>query len=187
MFFLVVLLQNYNMKKYLFAASILITQVMQAQLEKGNWMLGSNIAVTKLEIRSTATDIRLFINPSAQVFISDKVCVGAGLDLDYNFSKRSTDTFSTSSLSWGLGPQMRFYFAKPSKGGAFSQLKVFFGGNNLGTSTLNPELNFGYDFVLNEFLALEIFTGYGAVIPFRKGEQISHKIPFGIGFQIFLR
>lgn len=174
------------MNKYLLVLVMLSSKIVEAQIEKGNWMLGSGIAVTKLEIRSNYRELRLFINPSAQTFVSDVVCIGAGLDFDYGSYKKSTDSFSTTNFSWGIGPQMRFYFAKANKGGAFSQLKVFFGGNNNGTSTLNPELNFGYDFVLNDFLALEIFTGYGAVIPFKAGEQISHKVPFGIGFQIFL-
>lgn len=172
-----------------FTLSILFTSItfiftssLFSQIEKGNWMLGSNIAVSKIEINKSNTVIDMFLSPSAYLFLSDRFALGAGLDMNYKYSR--TDT-NASNFNWGVGPAMRYYFYKKDKGGAFGNLKLYFGGNKDANSSFNPELNFGYDFVLNDFLALEVFTGYGVVIPF-KGSDLTHKIPFGIGFQIFL-
>lgn len=170
------------MKKILFCSFLMISISLQAQIEKGNWMLGSNIALSKFEFTKTNTTIDITMNPNAQLFLSDRVALGAGLDINYKYSKLDTNA---SSFNWGIGPSLRYYFYRADKGGAFGNLKLYFGGNKEGSSSFNPELNIGYDFVLNDFLALEIFTGYGAIIPF-KGSEYTHKIPIGIGFQIFL-
>ena len=170
------------MKKFIFTLIVFIYNNADAQIEKGNWMIGSNIAVSKLEINKTNTVVDIFLNPNAYLFLADKFALGAGLDMNFRYSKVDT---SNSNFNWGVGPAMRYYFYNKNKGGAFVNLKLYFGGNKDANSSFNPELNIGYDFILNDFMALEFFTGYGIIIPF-KGNDLSHKIPFGIGFQIFL-
>jgi hypothetical protein len=170
------------MKKILFCSFLLTTVLLNAQIEKGNWMVGSTIALSKFEFTKSNTTIDVTMNPNAQLFLSDRIALGAGLDINYSYSR--TDS-NASSFNWGIGPSLRYFFYREDRGGAFGNIKLFFGGNRDGNSSFNPELNFGYDFVLNNFLALELFTGYGVVIPF-KGSELTHRIPIGIGFQIFL-
>jgi hypothetical protein len=171
------------MKKFCIIILSFVLTTANAQMEKGNWTVGSNIAASRLAIGNGTTDIRIAVSPSAQYFLSERVTIGAGLDLDYFNTKR--DTSSITGVNWGFGPIMRYYITSSNKGGVFSQLKFFFGGDGDGNSTLSPELNIGYDFILNKTLAIEIYTGYGAAIAL-KGSSFQSKIPIGIGFQIFL-
>lgn len=167
---------------FFFVFTTVLIQQTSAQIEKSNWMLGSNIAVSKLEINKINTIIDMYLSPNAYLFLSDRVALGAGLDMNYKYSR--TDT-NASNFNWGIGPALRYYFYKADQGGAFGNLKLYFGGDRSANSSFNPEFNIGYDFVLNDYLALELYTGYGVIIPF-KGSDLSHKVPLGIGFQIFL-
>jgi hypothetical protein len=155
-----------------------------AQLDKGTWTIGSSVATSRLAFGAGYRDIRIVVSPSAQYFVSNKIAIGAGLDLDYS-STKADSSLNINRISWGFGPMMRYYITNSAKGGAFGQLKFFFGGDGDGNSTLSPELNIGYDFIISKSLALEIYTGYGAAVAL-KGGSIQSKIPFGIGFQIFL-
>ena len=49
------------MKKFIFILIIFIYNNADAQIEKGNWMIGSNIAVSKLEINKTNTVVDIFL------------------------------------------------------------------------------------------------------------------------------
>lgn len=104
------------MKKILLAVAFVATTVSYGQLEKGKWMVGSNVglnfktetATTKVggtETKGTATTFML--NPDVSYFMADKLAVGVGLDLMYTGVKDGK-----SETSFGILPNVKYFFAQ---------------------------------------------------------------------------
>ena len=97
---------------FLLLASALVAN---AQITKGNWMVGGDGNYTnsktinpKNEIISSGNSIRLF--PNIGYFIVDKLALG--INTNFNFGK---NVGIPSNTDFGAGPFIRYYFLKPEK------------------------------------------------------------------------
>jgi hypothetical protein len=101
--------------KLLCVGTLLFTISVNAQITKGNWMVGgdasfnnSKVINDKDEIIGSGNGIRIF--PNIGYFLIDKFAVG--INGNFNYGKTNG---SPSSIGYGGGPFARYYFLKPEK------------------------------------------------------------------------
>jgi Outer membrane protein beta-barrel domain len=171
------------MKKILLSivAVTVMATVVNAQTEKGDWMVGGNIVI------STPTGNSQFaIQPSAGYFVANNFVVGA--DVSLNFAK--VGDVKTSAIT--AGPFARYYIN--IKNSAF---KPFFHAEyNLGnvvttiptSKTTNTTGKFflgaGGAFFINSNVALEAVAGYEHTKV--QGTPVENGFLFRLGFQVHL-
>lgn len=144
------------MKKVLLAAAFGIFGLANAQIQKGNWMVGGSVANMQF-----TNNLNLTLNPKAGYFVADRFVVGAGVDLSVSKTKGSSDV----ATNWGIAPFARYYFTSTEidsmlKNGAFfAEGSAGFGGNNTnsGSSTngVNLGLGAGYAYFITPNVSLE--------------------------------
>ena len=145
-----------------------------AQTEKGDWMVGGRVDLNAAE---DATHIGF--SPGAAVFVAHNFAVGGNLVLDYN---KSGDTKITS---FGIGPLFRYYFTnamvKPLIQVAVNYVSVKVSGP--GFSATNDAASFfiggGAAVFINQNVALEPILGY-------TNTDGNGGFSFGLGFQVYL-
>jgi hypothetical protein len=136
------------MKKTIMCSLALLSLiVMQAQNQKGNWLVGTSIGSTGYSFGKTesgqvgSTNLSLSDNnsfsfgvyPSVGRYISDNVVIGTYLSIGYyssnydNSNNYNTNTSKSKSsyLSLGVGPFGRFYFGgNKGKGMPFAEVNA---------------------------------------------------------------
>ena len=162
-------------------ALTVMATVINAQTEKGDWMVGGNIAI------STATNNSQFaIQPMGGYFIAKNFVAGASVVLDFG---KIGDT-KTSVVS--AGPFARYYINLKN-----SAFKPFFHaeydlGNQVTTTPLEKTKNTtgkfllgaGGAFFINQNVALEAIAGYAHTKV--QGLATENGFFFRLGFQVHL-
>lgn len=183
----------------LFFFLVLVTSLtLNAQITKGNWLVGGNGSFTSStatsednsgnEIESKGTGLRL--NPNIGYFLADKFSLG--LDTSINFSNPQGNDNSNWTL--GLGPFICYYFLESDKRvNLFSEANYIF---STGLSELNNDLKssaFGFSvggvLFFNSSVGLELSINYTNSTVRREGSSYSNSknIFIGLGFQIHLK
>lgn len=163
-----------------------------AQITKGNWMVGGSANFTNYkstyqygDTESTQTGSGLQISPNLGYFIKDNIVLGTALG--FNYSNPSGD--NNNSFSYGIGPFARYYFRKSDKminpffqaSYGFSQGKSDSGGDNKSNGY---GLKGGTAIFFNSSVALELALNYDSTR--YNDNSTSKNFSFGIGFQIHL-
>lgn len=149
------------MKKAIFLFALLLTfnVVARAQTEKGNWMVGADVANLDYQFESDVFTINLV--PQAGYFVSDNLAVGAMANLGIITGGETVTIF-------GLGPFIRGYFGSTGKGKFFGQGNVGFSGVSVRGDTatqFDAGATLGYAWFLNRSVALETGLGYSYTKP----------------------
>ncbi|MEP6682177.1 MAG: hypothetical protein ABJA35_02915 [Parafilimonas sp.] len=174
----------------IFASSLLISQKSDAQLEKGNVLVGGDIADFNLGLNKNS-DFRMTINPTAAWFIQNNVAVGAYLNLGVDAVKGATAT------SYGVGALGRYYlgtdkvntetFLKHTR--AFIEANVGVEGNNVshGASTNGLGIGFGpgLAYFITPNIGLETLLKYQGIVGFGNA-PLNSRLDLNVGFQIYL-
>jgi hypothetical protein len=168
-----------TMKKVIgIACIILLTQQSFAQIEKGNYMVGSSLG--RLSYNVDAKIGSVYANPSVGIFLSDGWVVGASMPISavvnqtYNF------------FSYGFGVFSRKYFNTEST------LPYFLGGNTSvsrrisNTSFANINLNGGMVYFLSENVGIEGILNVGNYLEFSNIRFRYPNISLNFGLQIYL-
>ena len=171
------------MKKIIvgFLAVMAMTTTLHAQTEKGDWMVGGNIAI------STATNNSEFaIQPMGGYFVANNFVIGASVVLD--FQKTGDTKYSVVSA----GPFARYYINIKN-----SNFKPFFHaeydlGNQVTTTPIAKTnnttgkflLGAGGAFFINQNVALEAIAGYAHTKV--QGSPVENGFFFRLGFQVHL-
>ena len=173
---------------------LLLTQTTNAQLEKGNVLVGANIANFNLGLGDDAVT-NILINPKAAWFIKDNVAVGTYIELGFSSQK---DVYTNTI--YGVGAFGRKYFTDVNvnllkSGRWFFEANFGIGGQNLNskiddsqdasTNGLNFGFGPGYAYFITPNIALETLFKYNGTVGFGN-ETYTSDFNLGIGFQIFL-
>tara|TARA_R110000796_G_scaffold92271_2_gene196486 strand:- start:55 stop:618 length:564 start_codon:yes stop_codon:yes gene_type:complete len=182
----------------LFFFLVLVTSLtLNAQITKGNWLVGGNgsfYSTTVIsedsfgnEIRSEGTSLRL--NPNIGYFFYDKFAIG----LDVSLSFANSEGANNSNWALGVGPFARYYFLEQEK-----RINIF-GAVNLSYSMGLSEINNGNNSTLyglstgavlffNSSVGLELSLNYSDTTSRRDGSADSNfrNLFVTIGFQIHL-
>lgn len=185
---------NITMKtiKLFIAIALVSFSSSNAQITKGNWMVGGSGSFTnyKSTFQSgnseiTQTGSALNISPNLGYFILDNVVLGS--IVSFNFSNPSGD--NNNSQGYGLSPFIRYYFRKSDKminpflqtGYGFSKGKSDSGGSNKSSGY---SIKGGSAIFLNSSVALELSLNYDSSK--FNSDVTSNNFTVGIGFQIHL-
>lgn len=174
------------MKKILLASALGLFGMANAQLQKGNWMVGSDLMGMKF---TNGLDIR--VNPKAAYFIHDRWAIGAGVAL----SVQKPNGTSTTQTNWSIAPFTRYYFTSTEidsmlKNGAFfGEGSAGFGGNNSsgGDTTNGVQLGIGagYAYFITNNVSVEGLLKLGTTVG-GGNKSGDADLTLGVGFNIYL-
>jgi len=186
------------MKTLFFFIVFSLSLTLNAQITKGNWLVGGNLRFynQKAEsssngFNSTQKGIGLNVSSDLGYFLKDKFAIGIVPSFGYGNPEGS----GNSGYGFGIGPFVRYYYLKPNKRiNIFSHIEYqFANGYRQGdktTETTNFNFKTGPAIFFNSSVALEITLeyAYGKTTSF-SGSGSESKINdfnLGIGFQIHL-
>ncbi|WP_118952479.1 outer membrane beta-barrel protein [Taibaiella helva] len=172
-----------------------INQV-SAQLQKGNIMVGANLADLGIKLQSGTTGISFSINPKVGWFIQDNIAIGGevGLGLDH----QSVSSISTNAINYKIGGFGRYYISDPraillKHSRFFVEANAGFTGTNtktegapsVTTNGLGLGVGPGVAYFITPNVGLEALLKYDLGLGF--GSSVtSHNFSIAVGFQIYL-
>lgn len=174
------------MKKVLLVLAVSFFGIIaNAQTEKGNVIVGAQLANISADLRTGANSFNLSLSPRAGWFIKDDWAVGAKVDLDVTFQK------GNDPVNWGLVPFARYYF--PGEGievvkktRVFAEAGAGVGGVGTGGQTTTGFRGFGgvgAAYFISSNVALETSANVGIIA----GSGHTTVNPnLNLGFQIHL-
>jgi hypothetical protein len=180
------------MKKLLFAAAMLVFgATANAQLQKGNFMVGGELAAANFGLDSGSA-YSLQITPQAAFFVQDNWAVGPYVKLGFAGANSQT------TFDYGVGALSRYYFS-PGEQGLDNLLKHgrFFlegnagiGGRNIsdgGGSANGLDLGFGpgYTYFVTKNIGLDASVKFNGNLGFGSAGNTTD-LGFRLGLNIFL-
>jgi hypothetical protein len=168
------------MKKIILAVflSAIITAI-NAQTEKGDWLVGGRI-----DLNTSNNNTHIGFSPNGGYFIINNLAIGGNLMIDYSKSGNGKVT------DLGFGPFARYYFTR-AMARPLLQASVDYISRqikNPASSTTNNGVNLflggGLAVFINQNVAIEILAGYSNNK--YKGIDGSSGFSLGIGFQVYL-
>jgi hypothetical protein len=177
-------MKNFN----LLIAALLITFSANAQIQRGNVVVGGNFADINLGLDNS----KLFsvdITPKAAWFIQDNVALGGYVNLGIQTAKNSS-----TAINYGVGALGRYYAGKDAEvirhGRFFGEATVGLGGVNVSdggghTNGLNFSAGPGFAYFITPNIGLETLFKYNNTVGF--GDAVSQSsLNLSFGFQIYL-
>ncbi len=180
--------------RLLIIAVILFTINTNAQITKGNWMVGGNGNFSSYEnkYQNNGTEVSnkgigINISPNLGYFIADKLVAGA----NFNFGYTKPQGYD-NSFGYGIGPFIRYYFLKEDKLiNLLAQANYSFGVNKSGDNKSESD---GYGFktgpaiFFNKSVALEVTLDYNSskLIPNNSSSSSYNNFQVSFGLQIHL-
>lgn len=181
------------MKKIILATICLIglSLTTQAQTQKGNVMVGGDLANLDLDLGSTGT-FQFNLTPKAAWFIKDNIALGGYLTFGLSTAKDAG-----TSIDYGIGALGRYYIA--DKNAQVMAKSRFFFEATAGINGYNPSAKLGGDntnglgigfgpgfaYFVTPNIGLEALLKYDGVIGFGTSPTSNH-LKFNLGFQIYL-
>lgn len=160
----------------LFLLLLLSSTIIQAQTEKGSWMVGGQF--NQQFNFSGGTNYFVFnLNPDAGFFISNNLALGAVFRTWIVISEGNTDT------SVGLAPFVRYYFGGSEKIKLFVHGQAGFEVDDSDVSFIG-KAHFGVAWFIVRNVALEASAGYS--IDTRGESDPLSTLGLNIGFQVYL-
>lgn len=159
----------------------------KAQLQKGDVMVGADLADFNIQLNSPNT-FSMTIDPKAAWFIKDNVALGAYVNLQLTTAKAAG-----TSVNYGVGALGRYYIADKNvnllkAGRWFFEANVGVEGSNPahGDNTNGLGLGFGpgYAYFISPNVALETLLKYQGIIGFGSSVTSSY-LDLNLGFQIY--
>lgn len=174
--------------KLIIAVALLFTVNANAQITKGNWMVGGNAGLNYIASKDNNNTTVINLSPNIGYFILDKFAIGTLLNYDYEVSKSSFGTIESESTN--LGPFLRYYFfKKDAVTNIFLEPSYNFSLQNENKNTVLSS-KVGSVIFLNSSVGLEISLKYSkynfkysnSLIP----DSTSNHFMLGFGLQIHL-
>ncbi|KNB62780.1 MULTISPECIES: hypothetical protein [Chryseobacterium] len=183
------------MKKLIFTGILAVaglTATANAQIQEGNWMVGSSILSSNFGL-NTGGGYSIGLQPKAAYFVKDNVAVGGYVNL--GISKVTNG--SPTRFDYGVGALGR-YFLSPGEKGVDNLLnhgRWFFEGNlgvggssvENGNSTTGLDFGVGpgYSYFITPNIGVEGLVKYQGQSGFGN-EGLNSNITFNVGFSIYL-
>jgi len=170
-----------KINKILFIVILLVTFALNAQIDKGNWMMGGSAGISNYKSKTgefSQEGTNIFISPNVGYFLIDKLNLGASVLLSF-YNPSATKTY-------GLSPYVRYYFLEKEKQiNLFSEAGYGFQKQIHSSTTLQTfYLKAGTVIFLNSSVGLEVALNYSNSK--QNSDYQTRLIFLGIGFQIHL-
>lgn len=174
--------------KLLFIVALLFTGVTNAQITKGNWMVGGDASFFNSKVedangQTLGSSNGVRINPNIGYFLFTKFA--AGINGNFNYGNVSG---GSSNTGFGGGPFVRYYFLKPEKiVNLFAEANYnYYNSYSQGNSTTNSSsyrFKAGPVIYFNSSVGLELTLNYGS---YKSDNGTSNDFNVALGFQIHL-
>ena len=185
------------MKTFFFCIVFVCSLVVNAQITKGNWLVGGSgsfsISYSSFkdssgnEIRTEGTGLQL--RPNIGYFISDRFATGLRLNLGFSNSPGRNN----SNWGAGLGPFVRYYFLDiNNRINILSEANFSYGRGLSQINNDNSSTSFGFSsgvvLFFNSSVGLELLLNYTDSTSRRDGRNDSNSnlLFVSLGFQIHL-
>ena len=168
-----------------------VASVSHAQLQKGNVLVGGDIANFSLGL-DKGSYFQIDINPKAAWFIKNNVAVGGYVNLGLLTAKNSN-----TQTSYGIGALARYY-AGPDQintdgilrhARLFAEGNVGIEGNNVShgpsTNGLGLGIGPGVAYFITPNIGLETLLKYNGIVGFGS-DGSTNALNLNVGFQIYL-
>lgn len=180
------------MKKLFLAAAIGLFGLSNAQIQKGNYMVGGELAAANFGLNDGG-GYNVAITPQAAYFVEDNWAVGPYVRLGFSGASGSPTTFN-----YGVGALSRYYLS-PGEQGVDSLLKhgrFFVEGNaGIGGTTISDGgasangldlgIGPGYTYFVTKNIGLDASVKFNGNLGFGNRGTTS-SIDFRLGLNIFL-
>ncbi len=178
------------MKKIVFGCIIAATAFLNtsnAQIQKGNWMVGAQVADVKF-----TNGFILSLTPQLGYFIQDNWAVGGEIGLNI-----ADQTNGGTTTDIGVGAYTRYYLNPGEQGiNSLQNHGRFFGQANVGYKGINQSagattnglglgVGAGYSYFITRNVGLEGIVKFEGVVG-GGNQNFNGNLKLGIGFQIFL-
>ncbi len=149
---------------------MLLTQKTNAQLEKGNVLIGSDLANFNIGL-DNGGKTSIDLTPKAAWFLKDNVAIGPYIRFGFTSQKVNGETATTTT--YGIGAFGRYYVNKPDMnllkhGRWFAEGSAGIGGENTkgGNSTNGLEIGFGpgYAYFITQSVAFETLLKWNPTV-----------------------
>ncbi len=183
------------MKKLLLSGILVaagLTSTMNAQIQEGNWMVGSSLVTSNFGL-NTGAGYDFAIQPKAAYFIKDNVAVGGYVNLGFMKPGKGEAT----QFNYAVGALGRYYISPGEKGvdNLLNHGRWFFEGNvgvggtsvenGISTTGLDFGVGPGYSYFITPNIGVEGLLKYNGVTGFGN-EGLTSKLSFNVGFSIYL-
>lgn len=174
-----------------FFASLFLSGLGNAQITKGNWMVGGSGSFISEKRYSTIDDFsskmnRYNLDTGIGYFFINKLATG--LKISYEGFSPKFEGANNSSL-YSLGPYARYYFLNPEKNyNLFIESSYLVGAYTNGDFRNNTRafnVSAGPTIYFNSSVGLEFFVQY-TDFKYKEGDTFDRRMQIGIGFQIYL-
>ena len=175
------------MKTLFFLIVLVISLSLNAQITKGNWLVGGDASFNNSRVLdddgneiSRGHGIR--INTNLGYFVLNNLAVGFVPNFNYGKTEGRP-----SSLGYGIGPFTRYYFLKSEKKiNVFADANIIYSSSKTEgvsrTHNSSYRVKVGSALFFNNSVALEFAIGYHSA----NFSTITNTIELGFGFQIHL-
>ncbi|SDJ82420.1 hypothetical protein [Flavobacterium noncentrifugens] len=159
----------------------------QAQIQKGNILIGGNLANINLGLNDPKI-LSAEISPKAAWFIKDNLALGGYVDFGIETAKNSGTT-----TNYGIGALGRYYSGKEGEivkhSRIFGELTAGFGGVNVSdadnTNGLNIGAGPGFAYFITPNIGLEVLLKYNSLVGLGS-TPYQGNLNASFGFQIYL-
>ena len=172
----------------LILAASFISNKANAQIQKGNILVGGDIANFNLDLGGGGA-FQATVDPKAAFFIRDNFALGAYL----NF-RLATAKGAGTTTNYGIGALARYYI-NDSATNVLKHGRLFFEGNagiegisisdGSNTTGLGIGIGPGYAYFITPNIGLEALLKYNGIVGFGS-QAYTSGVNLGIGFQIYL-
>ena len=169
-----------------FSITLLSFLTSNAQITKGNWMVGGNGSFYSAQLKNENTNtssnsIGLELRPNLGYFVIDKFAVGITPLIAYNKPENGN-----SVTSYGIGPYARYYLLKTeNKINVLTQVGyAYSGSNNSNNKSTALDFKAGPVVYFNNSVAFEMTINYN--INNLNSSTTYNILSIGLGFQIHL-
>ncbi|ASW75942.1 hypothetical protein IQ37_08365 [Chryseobacterium piperi] len=183
------------MKKLILAGIVAaagLTTTANAQIQKGNWMVGSSILASNFGL-NTGGGYNIALQPKAAYFVEDNLAIGGYTTLGISKTTKASKT----RFDYAVGGLGRYYLSPGEQGVNnllhhgrwFFEGNIGIGGSSVESGNSTTGLDFGagpgYSYFITPNIGLEGLVKYNGVAGFGNN-GLTSTITFNVGFSIFL-
>ena len=195
------------MKKLLLMVAVAFSAATYAQTEKGNWMAGSDLALSFNSVKETprndgtsgdvTTQNTFKITPNLNYFVINNLAVGLGLEYQTTTTKVKpvvgSETKGTTSM-FVIAPNAHYYFPIGGNLAPFVGAKIGYAWSSAGDSDsakargLALGVKGGMAYFVNQGAALTGYVGYDYMnLKNKRDNKVERRIGnFGVGIGVAL-
>ncbi|HVI48162.1 MAG TPA: outer membrane beta-barrel protein [Chitinophaga sp.] len=181
----------------LVALGVLFGSVANAQIQKGNLMVGADLTNINFTFQKQGNAFDFNLSPKIGWFIMDGLAIGGYVNFGVNTTKNKDTDVKTSSTNYGVGAFARYFFEdKNIRKLEFSKRVRFFAEANAGIAGTNPAsgastngfnagIGPGIAYFITPNVGLEGLLKYDLTVG-GGNSTTANRIGLHVGFQIYL-